>query len=562
MTPDRLKERLSEIPIPPAAPAREQAVAEARAEIAERDTHAEAARGGIGGARRVGIGRALRQRRPRLVSLAGAVLLVIVVLLTPPGRAASAWVGELVGIGDVGGPPTEEKRGGFADADTAVVIDNGVAPDGSRYEWVAFKCNVDLTDEGLGTKFKGIGVSLDWPGVKPYEGGGSCEETEGRPQPGVLSQHGVHVVPSQMKGVAEPDLVVSGTTGPDVHRVSVIYRDGEGNEHELPVDFARVEGKLRELASRPEPLGTFVAFLPGEWAARDEVESRLDLRALFGTGKLKLGPIGRREREQARQAFETCDSLEPDPASLPNPRDEKAVEREFQPMVECHKRHMPPGPFEYVAYDESGRELERMTEPLIPAMVRPPSSIEAEGREEPGDRRARRSAETGSSGAHVMMTGRAPDGALFEFYIEQSKYGTCMSIWWPYGLGHGMGACGKELPPSTAYGRRNPEQVFAKPYGFLNEAPEATTSRFVSGFARTNVARVRVAYRDRDGARHDAPVHLVQVTASMLRKIESSEPFGYWIAFVPRSAGHRPIEVTAYAANGDRLGAPFTLQRP
>ena len=159
---------------------------------------------------------------------------------------------------------------------------------------------------GPGTSFEGIGASLDWPGVKGYEGGGTCEELQGRPPGGVFSQNGVHILPSQFKGVAHPDLVISGVTGPDVHRVSVIYTDGEGEKNELPVDFARVEGKLRELASQPEPLGTFVAFLPGDTAARDEVESRLDLRAQYGTGKLKLGPIGRRELEQARKAFEAC----------------------------------------------------------------------------------------------------------------------------------------------------------------------------------------------------------------------------------------------------------------
>lgn len=52
------------------------------------------------------------------------------------------------------------------------------------------------------------------------------------------------------------------------------------------------------------------------------------------------------------------------------------------------------------------------------------------------------------------------------------------------------------------------------------------------------------------------------VTDSTLGKIEPTEPFGYWIAFVPRLAGHRPIDTIAYAENGDRLGTPFTLQRP
>jgi hypothetical protein len=547
MTPDRLNDLLGEIPIPSSAQAREQTVAEARGEIAERAT---------GDA-------PTRDRRPRLLSLAAAVLLVIVILLTPPGRAASAWVGELVGIGDVGGPPTQERRGGFAEADSAVVIDNGVAPDGSRYEWVAYECNVDLTDEGLGTKFSGIGVSLDWPGVKGHEGGGTCEELHGRPRPGVFNQHGVHVLPSQMKGVAEPDLVISGVTGPEVRRVSVIYRDGEGKEHELPVDFARVEGKLREIASRPEPLGTFVAFLPGEWAARDEVESRLDLRALYGTGKLKLGPIGRREREQAQAAFKTCAPLEPDRASLPETGDnDKALERAFAPVIECHKQHMPPGPFEYVGYDENGRELGRISEPLIPAMVRAPGSIEAEGHEEPGDRRSRRPTEGAGNETAVVMTGRSPDGALYELFVERTRYGACMTLWWPYLAHSGQGACGKEFPPSTAYGRRNPEEVFAKPYGFLNEQPEATTHRFVDGFARPNVDRVEVVYRDGHGDRREAPVKLTQVGTATVAKVDATEPFGYWIAFVPRSAGHRPIEVSAYAADGHRLGEPFTLQNP
>jgi len=531
MTPDRLKDLLSDIPTPPAVQARERAVVEARAEVAQRATGEAAA----------------RERRPRVLSLVAAALLVIVVLLTPPGRAASAWVGDLVGIGDVGGPPTQKDQGRFADARTAVVIDNGVAPDGTRYEWVAYKCSVGPGEAGPGPEFKGIGASLNWPGVKGHERGGSCEELQGRPRDRVFSGHGVHVLPSQMKGVAEPDLVISGETGPDVHRVSVIYTDGDGEEYELPVDFARVEGKLRELASQPEPLGTFVAFLPADWAARDEVASRLDLRAQLGTGKLKLGPIGRREREQARKAFEAC------PATTQGP----------SPADKCLAGRLPQGPFEYVAYDKAGRVLGRITEPLIAASVRPAYTIEAEGREEPGDERGRRTPESGSSAVTTVMTGRSPDGALFEVYLEQSDYGTGIGIFWPYVPFAGWGASGGAgLPPSTAFGRRNPEQVFAKPYGFLNDASEATTHRVLSGFARTNVQRVEVLYQDADGGQHQAPVKLTQVTASMLREFKGSHPFGYWVAFVPRSAGHRPIDVIAYGESGERLAEPFTLQDP
>jgi hypothetical protein len=554
MTPDRLKERLSEIPAPQAGQARERAVAEARAEVAARAEEPRASRAGATD---------LVRQRPRLAAIAAAALLALVVLLTPPGRAASAWVGDLVGIGDVGGPPTQDKPGGWVKPSTAVVIDNGVAPDGTRYEWVAYQCKMDLEREGIGPGFEGIGISLDWPRVKGYEGGGFCEELEGRPERRTFGGFGVQVLPSQHEGVAEPALVISGTTGPGVHRVSVIYTDGEGTERELPVDFARVEGKLREIASQPEALGTFTAFLPGDVAARDELASRLDLRALVGTGKLKRGPIGRREREQARAAFVTCAPFEPDRVELmqENP-DRAAAERAYKPLKECYDRHMPKSPFEYVAYDENGQVLDRIREPLVSAMVRPPGTIEAEGHEERGEKRAPRPTQGGGTQTKVLMSGRSPDGALFEFYVERTKYGTCMSIWWPYVAAGAGGSCGKGLPPSTAFGRRDPEHVFAKPYGFLNDASEATTHRYISGFARTNVARVKVVHLDRRGERHEAPVQMVQVTASMLEKIESSKPFGYWIAFVPRSAGHRPIEVTAYAGDGDRLGEPFTLQRP
>ena len=138
-----------------------------------------------------------------------------------------------------------------------------------------------------------------------------------------------------------------------------------------------------------------------------------------------------------------------------------------------------------------------------------------------------------------------------------------MNVWWPYVRGESWGACGGDgLPPSTAFGRRNPDEVFAKPFGFLNDAAAATAHRLISGFARTNVDQVRVVYLDRDGGRHEAPVRVAQMTAQKLEPLEDSEPFGFWVAFVPRSAGHRPIEVTAYAAGGERLGAPFTLQRP
>jgi hypothetical protein len=146
---------------------------------------------------------------------------------------------------------------------------------------------------GPGDGFEGVGTSLDWPDAKGNEGGGSCGERERTPTDHTFNDIGLRIVPSQFKGVAEPDLYMAGSTGVGVHRVRVIYRDTQGEVHELPVDFARVEDDLRERVGDGAPGGTFVAFVPGEWAARDDVVARLDLRALTGTGKLELGPFAR-----------------------------------------------------------------------------------------------------------------------------------------------------------------------------------------------------------------------------------------------------------------------------
>ena len=115
--------RLRELPVPDSRAGLAQSVAEARAEIAARPEPPS------------------RERAwpRRALALAAVALALVVALLSPPGRAASAWVGELVGIGDVGGRPTLEP-GRFRTPGTGVVVADGSAPDGSRYEWVAYRC--------------------------------------------------------------------------------------------------------------------------------------------------------------------------------------------------------------------------------------------------------------------------------------------------------------------------------------------------------------------------------------------------------------------------------------
>jgi hypothetical protein len=487
------------------------------------------------------------------VVLAAAVLAVV--LLTPPGRSASAWVGELVGIGEVGGSPTLDRHGFFESTSNGVVIANGRAPDGTRYEWVVYDCEVDHRDMGMAEHFKGFGMALEWPDAKGREGGGGCEEADGAPvRDHDLGGTHVQIIPSQFKGVAEPDLSVSGTTGTRVHRVRVVYTDSTGAEHDLDVDFERVPAELRERVGRNTPAGTFVAFVPGEWAARDDVEARLDLRALLGTGKLELGDFARRERRQALEAMRACQVHLPDPWSLPENPDPETIERIMRPHEKCMDERTPPSPVTMIAYDEQGQELDRWEEPIV---LPPRAAAETLPRgPRPWDKRP---TDSEKATDHVVLAaGRAPEGARYEWFVEETAdedgevVGVCTTLWWPrYQQAGAGGSCGPAMPPETAYGRRRPEEVMAKPYGFLDAAVPATEHFMLSGYARPQVQRVRLVWA---GGSREAPVDLVHLTREKAEKMGATEEFGYWVSFVPHSARHAEFEVVAYGRDGDEIG--------
>ena len=432
------------------------------------------------------------------------------------------------------------------------MIENGRAPDGTRYEWVVYECKVDMREEGLGEGFVGVGTSLDWPDAKGREGGGTCAENERTPSDPTFNDIGLRIVPSQFEGAAEPDLYMAGSTGMHVHRVRVIYRDTQGETQDLPVDFARVEDDLRERVGEGAPGGTFVAFVPGAWAARDDVVARLDLRALTGTGKLELGPFAREERRIMRDAQHDCMSKHADPSLIyDRDADPRALERAARPYLECIEERTPPPPVEVIAYDAEGRELERWREPIpVPAVV-PEEPIPWDERPGSGD--------DAVGEPVVLAAGRAPEGARYEWYVERlgdgkgEMTGLCNTLWWPRFAQVGAhGSCGgRGLPPETAFRQRRNDSgpVMAKPYGFLDAEEPATKHFMLSGYARPQVARIRVLY---EGG--ESPVELTRMSGALLDRIGASEPFGFWVTFVPRSARHAEFEIVSYGGGGDEIG--------
>jgi RNA polymerase sigma factor (sigma-70 family) len=355
-------------------------------------------------------------------------------------------------------------------------------------------------------------------------------------------------------GVAEPDLSVSGTTGTRVHRVRVVYTDTSGTEHDLDVDFERVPPELRERVGRNTPAGTFVAFVPGEWAARDDVAARLDLRAVMGTGRLELSDFAKRERKQAREAMLKCAVHQPDPWSMPENPDPEAVERMMRPHEECMDEHMPPSPVTIIVYDEQGEELERWEEPLV---LPPSATLQTLPREpRPWDKRPSNS--EGSSEVFVLAEGRAPEGTRYEWFVDETvdedgdRIGVCTTLRWPrYEQVGAHGSCGPQVPPVSAYGRRRPDEVMAKPFGFLDAEVPATEHYMLSGYARPRVERVRVVWA---GGSEEAPVELFEVTPEKADRMGAAEPFGFWVTFVPRSARHAEFEIVSYGEGGDEIG--------
>ena len=313
MTDDRLSVLLRELPVPSAASARERVVTAAR-------EHIEA---------RAGATRPrppLRSRRHFALVLAACfACLVGVSLLTPPGQAAIERVGRLLGVGQVGGPPTLHPR--LKPANAAIVIDDGRAPDGTRYEWSAYRSGQRHEGGPTGARSQ-MCVGLDWPAVPARGRPLACGQATGPLRRAPLAAgdrisdgFGVGYVQSRAERSGARDLMLWGIARPGIERLRIRYRDTRGRSHEVPVDFARIDGPLlRRTGARP--FAVFVAFLTADQVAR--------VRLPRDPGAITYAAA-------------------PPPASAYPKRLPKA----------CRDIRAPDGPFEFIAYDRPDHLLTR-----------------------------------------------------------------------------------------------------------------------------------------------------------------------------------------------------------
>lgn len=193
--------------------------------------------------------------RPRLAVALAVVLaaLAATAVFTPPGQAFTSWVGERLGFGDPGGPPTLRDLRAFATEgrsegeERAYVLLRRPVPGFGHYELVTYRTK----DE----------PGKQWPanGARCYELDFPEERSIGGPRCGLPdSQHPLRFdgIGGSFKFDHEPLIHVSGRVSSEVDSVEVDF-----NGEPVPVDLAPIPAELIDRFQIRRPFKFFIALL-------------------------------------------------------------------------------------------------------------------------------------------------------------------------------------------------------------------------------------------------------------------------------------------------------------
>jgi hypothetical protein len=206
-----------------------------------------------------------RRRSQRRVLTLCAAGLVAASLLTPPGRAATGLVGEWLGVGEPGGPPSIEgdRQRGMLQKEPIrpTVLTAGRAPDGTRFEFVLESFAEPARSDPPSEDFRYC-LNLEWPrtaGINPQFG---CYQAF---PPAVLDRAVFKRGGLIFDNTSTTHVQVAGLARADVGDIRIRYKDEDGGWRDAPVHFARVSGPVGARAGADGPVGVFIGFLPPAW---------------------------------------------------------------------------------------------------------------------------------------------------------------------------------------------------------------------------------------------------------------------------------------------------------
>jgi hypothetical protein len=191
------------------------------------------------------------RRRQRTLAIALTTGLLVALAFTPPGRAVTGKLAELVGIGEVGGPPTESSQvGSFEPGSNEVVLATGASADGVPLEIVAYRSEKQIPDT------EGSTVCVNTEFLRgPNEGSGQCYA-------GALRYGAVCCTQVVIEDPATAVPFAEGQVNPRVDRVAIAYRTQSGDTRTVDATVGMITPAVAETLDVEHPSGLFFASLP------------------------------------------------------------------------------------------------------------------------------------------------------------------------------------------------------------------------------------------------------------------------------------------------------------
>ena len=196
------------------------------------------------------------------------LLAAAAVIATPPGRAGAEWVGDSLGLVELGDPPSHHEPLVDARATGSHVIATGRAPDGARYELVVdrYRDNAKIADGEPVDRC----LMLDWPDAAHPSPASFCGRGFPPSQDGGLAPGGAPARPFGYLSFYPPAtryLSLTGFTEREVKRVVVTYPTADGTRRNATVDLIEPSDELLRRIGSVKPVNLFVAFLPSSAGA-------------------------------------------------------------------------------------------------------------------------------------------------------------------------------------------------------------------------------------------------------------------------------------------------------